>query len=86
MTATSETSSCCCSALPPLEKPLPTNLDDAVQVVAEIDKVRAVQRELRSAFARSELDGGAKAALNHPLYLEAATRLDELHDELMGLI
>lgn len=66
--------------------PLPTNLDDAIAIVDQIDRVRAVQRELKAAFARSELDGGAKAAVDHPLYLEAAAKLEELHDEMMGLI
>ena len=63
-----------------------TNLDDAIDIVHEIDRLRAVQRELRSAFARSDLDGGAKAAVDHPLFIQAAQALDILHDQLMGLI
>ena len=63
-----------------------TNLDDAAEIIAEIDTLRAVQRELRSAFARSELDGGAKAAPMHPLYADAEGRLAQLHDALMILI
>lgn len=62
------------------------NLDKAVEIIGRIQKLRDVQRELKSAFARSELDGGAKAALQHPLYLAAQAKLDQLHDDLMVLI
>lgn len=62
------------------------NIDDALEIVREIDEVRAVQRELKATFARRELEGGAKAALSHPLYLQAQTRLDELHEALTILI
>ncbi|QKO02764.1 hypothetical protein SEA_KELCOLE_11 [Microbacterium phage Kelcole] len=63
-----------------------TNIDDALEIVTEIDHVRAVIRELKAAFARSELDGGAKAAPKHPLYVECEERLAKLHDELMMVI
>lgn len=63
-----------------------TNLDDALEIVHEIDDVRSVIRELKAAFARSELDGGAKAAPSHPLYVEAEERLAALHDQLMMVI
>lgn len=63
-----------------------TNIDDALDIVAEIDQVRAVLRELKAAFARSELDGGAKAAPRHPLYIQCEERLATLHDQLMLLI
>lgn len=66
--------------------PLPTNLDDARAIVAEIQQIRAVQTELRSAFARRELDGGARAAFDHPLYLDAVRALESLHDRLTQLI
>ncbi|QUE25562.1 hypothetical protein SEA_SADLAD_15 [Microbacterium phage SadLad] len=63
-----------------------TNIDDALEIVAEIDRVRSVIRELKAAFAKSELDGGAKAAPSHPLYIQAQAKLDELHDQLMQVI
>ncbi|UDL15387.1 hypothetical protein SEA_PEPE25_12 [Microbacterium phage Pepe25] len=63
-----------------------TNVQDAVEIVSEIDQVRAVIRELRAAFARSELDGGVKAAPNHPLYRQCEARLEELHEQLMLVI
>lgn len=63
-----------------------TNLERAAAIIAEIEQVRAVQRELRSAFAGSELDGGAKAAVEHPLYQDATRRLAALHEALMLLI
>lgn len=63
-----------------------TNIDDALEIVAEIDQVRSVIRELKAAFARSELDGGAKAAPKHPLYVECEARLEKLHEDLMLLI
>lgn len=62
------------------------NLDDALSIVDRIARIRSLQRELRSAFARSELDGGAKEAAAHPLYLEAERELTCLHDQLMILI
>lgn len=74
----------------PIEKlPIPparTNLDDALEIVAEIDQVRSILRELKSAFARSELDGGVKAAPRHPLWIQAEERLAELHEQLMMVI
>lgn len=63
-----------------------TNIDDALEIVAEVDRVRSVIRELRAAFARSELDGGVKAAPQHPLYIECEERLAALHEQLMMAI
>lgn len=63
-----------------------TNIDDALEIVHEIDQARSVIRELKAAFARSELDGGVKAALQHPLYIECEARLDALHEQLMQVI
>lgn len=65
---------------------LPTNLDDAIAIVARIAQVRAVQTELRSAFAKRELDGGAKAAFDHPLYQQAVAELGDLHERMTLLI
>ena len=62
------------------------NLDNALSTLERIERLRALQRELRAAFARRELDGGAKAAFEHPLYLESEDELRSLHDELMILI
>ena len=69
-----------CICIPPAPR---TNLDDAKELVREIDKVRAVMRELKAAFARSELDGGVKAAPRHPLYIECEEALAALHEQLM---
>lgn len=66
--------------------PLRTNLDDAADLIVEIERTRSILREVKAAFARSELDGGAKAALSHPLYLQAETHLEHLHNDLMMLI
>lgn len=63
-----------------------TNVDDAADIVWQISIRRDIQRELKSAFARSDLDGGAKAALSHPLYIQVQEELDELHDQLMMLV
>ena len=62
------------------------NLDDALAILDRIERLRALQRELRAAFVRSELDGGAKGALGHPLYIEAEDQLRSLHDQLMILV
>lgn len=63
-----------------------TNIDDALEIVHEIDQVRSVVRELKAAFARSELDGGVKAAPRHPLYVECEERLATLHDQLLMVL
>lgn len=59
-----------------------TNIDDALEIVADIQKIYSVQRELKAAFARSDLDGGVKAAPSHPLYAECERRLEKLRDQL----
>ncbi|AYB70122.1 hypothetical protein SEA_ONEIAGILLIAN_12 [Microbacterium phage OneinaGillian] len=63
-------------------EPPRTNIDDALEIVADIQKLYSVQRELKAAFARSELDGGVKAAPSHPLYVECEERLEKLRDQL----
>lgn len=70
----------------PEAAPSRTSLDDALEIVRDVDRVRAVMRELKAAFARSELDGGVKAAPQHPLYIECEERLAALHDQLMMVI
>ena len=74
------------AALRDMTAAMVTNVDDAVDIISRIECLRAVQRELKSAFARSDLDGGAKAALSHPLYIQVQEELDELHDQLMMLV
>jgi hypothetical protein len=64
----------------------PTNFTRAVMIIDQLYDVRAVIRELKSAFARSELDGGVKGVLTHPLYLRAIEEQERLHNELMELI
>ena len=64
----------------------PDNLAIAIQLTWEIQQVRAARDELKSAFARSELDGGVKATYHHPLYIQAQERLTELHEQLMMVI
>lgn len=63
-----------------------TNLDRATELIDQMYDMRAIQRELKSAFAGRELDGGAIAAMKHPLYIQAEEKLRELHDDLMILI
>lgn len=70
----------------PGRNPEVDNLWRAVQIVRETDQLRGVVAELKSAFARNELDGGVKAASDHPLYIQAQARLTELHEQLVVLI
>lgn len=63
-----------------------TNLVKAVELTDQIAMLRAVVREVRSAFARSELDGGVQAAPEHPLYIQAEAEIAKLHEQLMVLI
>ena len=62
------------------------NLWRATRVVRELERVRGVVAELKSAFARNELDGGVKAAYTHPLYVQAQARIAELHQQLLTVI
>ena len=64
----------------------PDNLANAIQLTWEIQQVRAARDELKRAFALNELDGGVKAAFEHPLYIQAEARLAKLHDQLMMVI
>ena len=63
-----------------------SNLEIATGIVREIEQVRGVVAELKSAFARNQLDGGVKAAYTHPLYIQAQARLAELHEQMMMVI
>jgi hypothetical protein len=63
-----------------------TNLEKAKQIVDESKELREVQNHLRAAFKNDELDGGWQTALEHPLYLQAAERLQELKQQLKELI
>lgn len=65
--------------------PLPTDLDDALHITARIAAVLALQVQLKAAFAKRELDGGALAALDHPLWARTVAELDSLRDELVQL-
>lgn len=63
-----------------------TNLDQAEDLINRIGTLKAVQKFLKDAFAHRELDGGAKAALDHELYLQAQAEIDQLEEELTQLI
>lgn len=63
-----------------------TDLEKAKALVKEIDELLQLQKTIKLAFAKDELDGGWKTALEHPLYLEAENQLQELFSEMKGLI
>lgn len=63
-----------------------TNLDQGMAISMEINALKTTQKALKDAFAHRELDGGPKAALEHPLYLQAQARIEELEEELTLLI
>lgn len=62
------------------------NLEDAKELIKEISELKEIQRRLKDAFAKDELDGGALAALDHPLYLQAAEEIKRLEEEFKQLI
>ena len=62
------------------------NLEDGKKIDQEISELESLQKRLKSAFAEDELEGGWKAALTHPLYIEAQRSIDRLKDELKLLI
>lgn len=62
------------------------SLEKAMRIVGEIDLLRGVQRELKAAFKDDELNGGWKAALDHPLWGWAEQRIAALHEDMKGLI
>jgi len=63
-----------------------TNLEKAAVIVRAIADIRAVQVELKAAFKGDELDGGWRAALTHPLYLDAEAAIADLREQLKVLI
>ncbi|UVT31281.1 hypothetical protein SEA_MARCIE_17 [Microbacterium phage Marcie] len=63
-----------------------TLVDDAMEIIPEIQKLSMVQQEIKRAFARAEIEGGATAAFTHPLYLECESRLEVLRDQLRMVI
>lgn len=62
------------------------SLTKAMQIVDKIEKLRAVQDELKRAFKDDALAGGWKAALEHPLWGWSEQRIAVLHEEMKGLI
>lgn len=62
------------------------NLEKAAAISAEIESLLSTQKNLKNAFYHRELDGGPKAAMTHPLYIQCQIRIDELQDELTILI
>lgn len=63
-----------------------SNLEKGKRIVSEIEQCRGVQQMLKNAFAHRHLDGGALAALDHPLYLDAQKRIEVLEEEFTQLI
>ncbi|QGZ16757.1 hypothetical protein PBI_DEWDROP_110 [Microbacterium phage Dewdrop] len=62
------------------------NLEKAEELLMEIESLTRVQRHLKAAFQRSELDGGWKAAQDHPLYQLAQHKLERLYEQMRMLI
>lgn len=62
------------------------NLEAARELVKEISELKEIQRRLKDAFAKDELDGGALTALDHPLYLQASEEINRLEEEFKQLI
>jgi hypothetical protein len=62
------------------------NLDRAAIIHHQISELRGIQKDLKDAFYHRALDGGPKAAEQHPLYLQAAERILELQEALTLLI
>jgi hypothetical protein len=58
------------------------NLDRAAKIIEKIDVCLRSRSEIKAAFATMELDGGTKAALDHPLVVLATARLAQLREEL----
>jgi len=63
-----------------------SNLDKALGLVTDIARLKDVQRAVKNMFAHRELDGGVKAAFDHPLYTQAEKRIEELEEALIILI
>lgn len=62
------------------------NIEKGIRLSEEIEQLKMMQKNLTSAFHHQQLDGGAKAALEHPLYLAAAERIQKLQVEMTLLI
>lgn len=63
-----------------------SNLDKAIVITEDIRQCKAVMKALKDAFSYRDLEGGYKAALTHPLYLDAEAKVAELEEELTLLI
>jgi hypothetical protein len=63
-----------------------SNLDRAIKIAERIDKLLAVRSNLRAAFAGKELEGGHKAAFDHPLWHQADAEIARLRDSLTLLV
>lgn len=63
-----------------------TDIDRAINYALQIEMCQKAQRELKAAFHHQELDGGAKAALEHPLYLKLEAEIAQYRELLVGLV
>jgi len=63
-----------------------TNIDRGLEITARITGIIAMRTQLKAAFAGSELDGGALAAYDHPLWKSTDLELATLREALMLLV
>lgn len=69
-----------------VEEAMYDNLNRGVAISEAIDRLKNLQRKLKDAFAHRALDGGAPAAVEHPLYLLAQSEIEDLEESLTQLI
>lgn len=65
---------------------LPDNLDDGMEMAAEIEKLHALKRELKAGIAQTELGEYDKHFVEHPLYAQINTRIMELRVAITELV
>lgn len=62
------------------------DIDRAIDYAERIQRCRAAQNELKIAFVKRELDGGAKAAMTHPLFLRLQAEIDQAQNLMVHLV
>jgi hypothetical protein len=64
----------------------PQNVDRAIEISRRLSDIVLMRGELKRTFANRELDGGATAAYDHPLWVSTEREIEDLREELVGLI
>lgn len=68
------------------ETPVYSDLEKAKRISRSIQDLKLLQKTIKDVFAHRLLDGGPRAALDHPMYLQAESQITKLEEEMTYLI